>query len=89
MQHGEGRSRGRQGRVRANVGSSSHGNRHRYLRLTARVSFASTSQTTAIQVHPNDIAIDGWDISSMNLADAMARARVLEPTLQQQVCSPL
>lgn len=36
-------------------------------------------------VHPNDIAIDGWDISSMNLADAMARARVLEPTLQQQL----
>jgi myo-inositol-1-phosphate synthase len=37
------------------------------------------------QVHPNDIAIDGWDISSMNLADAMTRARVLEPTLQQQL----
>lgn len=36
-------------------------------------------------MHPNDIAIDGWDISSMNLADAMARARVLEPTLQQQL----
>ena len=37
------------------------------------------------QVHPNDIAIDGWDISSMNLADCMTRARVLEPTLQQQL----
>ena len=33
-------------------------------------------------VHPNDIVLDGWDISSMDLASAMARARVLEPSLQ-------
>lgn len=36
-------------------------------------------------VHPNDLAIGGWDISSMNLADAMDRAAVLEPTLKHQV----
>ena len=36
-------------------------------------------------VHPNDLAIGGWDISSMNLADAMDRAAVLEPTLKMQV----
>ncbi|KAI0885744.1 myo-inositol-1-phosphate synthase [Annulohypoxylon maeteangense] len=36
-------------------------------------------------VHPNDFVIGGWDISSMNLADAMDRAAVLEPTLKQQI----
>ncbi|KAI1097234.1 myo-inositol-1-phosphate synthase [Jackrogersella minutella] len=36
-------------------------------------------------VHPNDLVIGGWDISSMNLADAMDRAAVLEPTLKAQV----
>ncbi|KAL2758178.1 hypothetical protein ACRALDRAFT_1040226 [Sodiomyces alcalophilus JCM 7366] len=36
-------------------------------------------------VHPNDIVIGGWDISKMNLAEAMDRAEVLEPTLKQQV----
>lgn len=35
--------------------------------------------------HPNDLVLGGWDISSMNLADAMDRAAVLEPTLKQQV----
>jgi myo-inositol-1-phosphate synthase len=25
-------------------------------------------------VNPNDVVLGGWDISSMNLADAMARA---------------
>ena len=33
-------------------------------------------------VHPNDLVIGGWDISGMNLADAMNRAAVLEPTLK-------
>ena len=33
-------------------------------------------------VHPNDLVIGGWDISAMNLADAMDRAAVLEPTLK-------
>lgn len=36
-------------------------------------------------VHPNDIEIDGWDISSMNLADAMERAKVLDINLQKQL----
>lgn len=36
-------------------------------------------------VHPNDLVIGGWDISSMNIADAMDRAAVLEPTLKAQV----
>lgn len=36
-------------------------------------------------VHPNDLVIGGWDISGMNLADAMDRAKVLEPTLKSQV----
>jgi myo-inositol-1-phosphate synthase len=36
-------------------------------------------------VHPDDLVIDGWDISSANLAEAMERAQVLEPGLQQQL----
>lgn len=36
-------------------------------------------------VHPNDLVVGGWDISSMNLADAMDRAQVLEPTLKALV----
>jgi myo-inositol-1-phosphate synthase len=36
-------------------------------------------------VHPNDLVIGGWDISSVNLADAMKRACVLEYELQQQL----
>lgn len=36
-------------------------------------------------IHPNDLVIGGWDISGMNLADAMDRAQVLEPTLKEQV----
>ena len=36
-------------------------------------------------VHPNDLVIGGWDISSLNLAQAMDRAAVLEPTLKQLV----
>lgn len=36
-------------------------------------------------VHPNDLAIGGWDISGMNMADAMDRAAVLEPTLKSLV----
>lgn len=36
-------------------------------------------------VHPNDLVIGGWDISSMDLAAAMDRAAVLEPTLKAQV----
>ncbi|KAK2744808.1 Myo-inositol-1-phosphate synthase [Myotisia sp. PD_48] len=36
-------------------------------------------------VHPNDLVVGGWDISGMNLADAMDRAQVLEPSLKQLV----
>ncbi|KAL3692225.1 hypothetical protein R1sor_005876 [Riccia sorocarpa] len=36
-------------------------------------------------VDPNDVILGGWDISSMNLADAMARARVLGIDLQKQL----
>jgi myo-inositol-1-phosphate synthase len=37
------------------------------------------------QVHPNDIVFGGWDISGMNLADAMHRAEVLPWELQSQL----
>ncbi len=36
-------------------------------------------------VHPNDLVIGGWDISGMDLAAAMDRAAVLEPTLKIMV----
>jgi myo-inositol-1-phosphate synthase len=36
-------------------------------------------------VHPNDLVIGGWDINSMNIADAMDRAQVLEPALKQML----
>ncbi|KAF9897070.1 Myo-inositol-1-phosphate synthase [Lobosporangium transversale] len=36
-------------------------------------------------VHPNDLVLGGWDISSFNLADAMARAQVLDYDLQRQL----
>ena len=36
-------------------------------------------------VHPNHLTIGGWDISSMNLAGAMDRAAVLEPSLKDLV----
>lgn len=36
-------------------------------------------------VHPNDLIIGGWDISGMDLAQAMDRAAVLEPTLKNMV----
>ncbi|KAJ1918418.1 Myo-inositol-1-phosphate synthase [Tieghemiomyces parasiticus] len=36
-------------------------------------------------VHPNDLVIGGWDINRANLADAMARSKVLEYDLQRQL----
>ncbi|EON69736.1 myo-inositol-1-phosphate synthase [Coniosporium apollinis CBS 100218] len=36
-------------------------------------------------VHPNDLVVGGWDINGMNLADAMDRAAVLEPTLKSMI----
>jgi myo-inositol-1-phosphate synthase len=40
-------------------------------------------------VHPNDLVIGGWDISSANLADAMARAQVLDYDLQRQLAKKM
>lgn len=37
------------------------------------------------QVNPDDVVFGGWDISNMNLADAMARAKVFEIDLQNQL----
>lgn len=36
-------------------------------------------------LNPDDIEIDGWDISDMNLAEAIARAKVLDMNLQLQL----
>ncbi|XP_012273112.1 inositol-3-phosphate synthase 1-A [Orussus abietinus] len=36
-------------------------------------------------VEPNDIVLDGWDINSANLADAMERAKVIDINLQKQL----
>ena len=36
-------------------------------------------------LHPSDLVIGGWDISGMNLAEAMDRAQVLEPSLKAQL----
>ncbi|XP_032665042.1 inositol-3-phosphate synthase 1-B [Odontomachus brunneus] len=36
-------------------------------------------------LNPDDIEIDGWDISDMNLAEAIARAKVLDVNLQLQL----
>ncbi|KAF1815196.1 putative myo-inositol-phosphate synthase [Eremomyces bilateralis CBS 781.70] len=40
-------------------------------------------------VHPNDLVLGGWDISGMNLSEAMDRAAVLEPTLKAQVAKEM
>ncbi|KAF2705897.1 Myo-inositol-1-phosphate synthase [Pleomassaria siparia CBS 279.74] len=36
-------------------------------------------------VHPNDLVVGGWDISSLDLASAMDRACVLQPSLKSLV----
>jgi len=36
-------------------------------------------------VDPNELVIGGWDISSMNLGDAMIRSKVLDVALQDQI----
>jgi myo-inositol-1-phosphate synthase len=36
-------------------------------------------------VSPDDIVFGGWDISNMNMADAMTRAKVLDIDLQNQL----
>lgn len=36
-------------------------------------------------VNPDDIIVDGWDISSKNLFEAVKRSQVFEPALQEQL----
>lgn len=36
-------------------------------------------------MNPDDIELDGWDISNLNLADAMKRAKVIDINLQKQL----
>lgn len=36
-------------------------------------------------VNPNELHVDGWDISSLNLGEAMRRAKVLDVQLQRQL----
>lgn len=36
-------------------------------------------------VEPTDLVVDGWDISGLNLADAMRRAKVFDVELQRQL----
>lgn len=36
-------------------------------------------------VNPNDIVIGGWDISGVNMAEAMHRAQVIDFELQRQL----
>ncbi|XP_063625643.1 uncharacterized protein LOC134797352 [Cydia splendana] len=36
-------------------------------------------------VHPDDLALDGWDISPLNLAESMVRAKVIDYDLQQKL----
>ena len=36
-------------------------------------------------LHPDDIEVDGWDISSMSIVSAMERSRVLDFNLQKQL----
>lgn len=36
-------------------------------------------------VEPNELFLDGWDVSSMNLADAMQRAKVFDMELQRKL----
>nr|KAF6480456.1 inositol-3-phosphate synthase 1 [Molossus molossus] len=42
-------------------------------------------RTLLPMVSPDDLVFDGWDISSLNLAEAMRRAQVLDWGLQEQL----
>ena len=59
---------------------------------TMRMGFTADNEEVTValnrmvpMVHPNDMVLGGWDISSMNLADAMERSGVLEYDLQRQL----
>jgi len=38
-----------------------------------------------VKVNPNDLVIGGWDISKMNLGEAMKRSKVLDVQLQDKL----
>jgi myo-inositol-1-phosphate synthase len=38
-------------------------------------------------VNPNDIVISGWDISKLNIAESMKRAKVFDYNLQEKLYS--
>lgn len=42
-------------------------------------------KTLLPMVHPEDMVLGGWDISGMNMADAMYRAKVIDFELQKQL----
>ncbi|CAK1553861.1 unnamed protein product [Leptosia nina] len=46
--------------------------------------FVGMSQVLPM-VHPDDLVIDGWDISPLNLAESMVRAKVIEYDLQMKL----
>lgn len=59
---------------------------------TVRLGFDAAGESVYIpfsdmlpMVHPNDLVLGGWDISSMNLADALVRAKVIDYDLQRQL----
>lgn len=59
---------------------------------TMRIGFDATGRDVFVplksvvpMVDPNEIVLGGWDISGHNLADAMDRAKVLEPILRQKL----
>eukprot|EP00659_Diplonema_papillatum_P005827 gene5827-8920_t len=59
---------------------------------TMRMGFTKDNEEVTValnrvvpMVHPNDMVVGGWDISKMNLADAMERSGVLEYDLQRQL----
>lgn len=41
--------------------------------------------STLPMINPDEIILDGWDISNLNLADAMKRAKVIDVNLQKQL----
>jgi len=58
----------------AKVGNDSAGN-----------SVFTPMQNMLPMVHPNDFVVSGWDISAMNLGDALRRSQVLDINLQDKL----
>lgn len=64
--------------------------------MTARIGTDAQNQPVHVPINqlipmldPNTIEITGWDISNMNLGDAMRRSKVLDYALQEQLYSTL